>query len=37
MNRARPIRTHVVVELRERSQHAFHQLAGGRVVDGLGR
>jgi hypothetical protein len=35
--RARPIRTHVVVELRERGQHAFHQLASGRVVDGLGR
>jgi hypothetical protein len=26
--RARPVRTHIVVELRECSQHAFHQLAG---------
>ncbi|MEZ5289917.1 MAG: hypothetical protein R2745_02435 [Vicinamibacterales bacterium] len=33
---ARPFRAHVVVELRERRQHAFHQLAGGRVVDRLG-
>ncbi|HEX7087151.1 MAG TPA: hypothetical protein VF198_12365 [Vicinamibacterales bacterium] len=31
------IRAHVVVELRERGQHAFHQLAGGRVVDRFGR
>jgi hypothetical protein len=35
--RARSIGTHVVVELRERRQHAFHQLAGRRVVDGLVR
>jgi len=33
----RPIRTDIVVELRERSQHAFHQLAGRRVVDRFGR
>ena len=32
----RAVRAHVVVELRERRQHAFHQLAGGRVVDRLG-
>jgi hypothetical protein len=30
------IRAHVVVELCERGQHAFHQLAGGCVVDRLG-
>ncbi len=34
---ARAIRAHVVVELRERGEHAFHQLAGGGVVDRLGR
>ena len=34
---ARAVRAHVVVELRERRQHPFHQLAGGRVVDRLGR
>ena len=27
---------HVIVELRERGQHAFHQFAGGRVVDRFG-
>ena len=30
---AGPVRATVVVELRERGEHAFHQLAGGRVVD----
>ena len=34
--RARPIRTHVVIELRECRQHAFHQLAGGRVINRFG-
>ena len=34
---ARAVRAHVVVELREGRQYPFHQLAGGRVVDRLGR
>jgi hypothetical protein len=31
------VRTAIVVELRERGEHALHQLAGGGVVDRLGR
>ncbi len=34
---ARAVRAHVVVELREGRQYPFHQLAGGRVVDRIGR
>jgi hypothetical protein len=33
----RSIRTHIVVELRERGEDTFHQLARGRVVDRLRR
>jgi hypothetical protein len=32
-----PLGAHIVVELRERGEHALHQFAGGRIVDWLRR